>query len=208
MQNDFETEDDEVTEGPLEEVTKAEIRHAIASMKNGKAPGPSGLVVELIKGAGETAVQVLRGIFQSILFSGKVPPSWQSSVTIPLYKGKGDAMECGNYRGIRLLEHGMKIFEKVLEMRLKKLIQIDERQFGFRTGKSTTDAIFILRQLQEKYCVKQKRLFHVFVDLQKAFDSVPRKVIAWALKPRNICDVTTKDRRQRSAPWQAHWRSL
>ena len=88
-------------------------------------------------------------------------------------------MECSNYRGIRLLEHGLKVYEKILEMRLKKLIQLDDRQYGFRSGKSTTDPIFILRQLQEKYCAKQRKLFHVFVDLQKAFDSVPRRIITY-----------------------------
>ena len=46
-------------------------------------------------------------------------------------KGKGDALECGKNRGIRLLEHGMKLFEKLLEERLRKLIKVDGRQFGF-----------------------------------------------------------------------------
>ena len=50
---------------------------------------------------------------------------------MPIYKGKGDAIECGKYRGIRLLEHAMKLFEKVLEERLKKLIKVDSLQFGF-----------------------------------------------------------------------------
>ena len=63
----------------------------------------------------------------------------------------------------------MKLFEKVLERRLRDIIQLDCRQFGFRAGKSTTDAVFIIRQLQEKYSQKKKRLYHVFVDLEKAF---------------------------------------
>ncbi len=53
------------------------------------------------------------------------------------------------------------------------MVKIDECQFGFQGGKSTTDAIFIVRQVQEKY-VEKKELFHVFVDLEKAFDRVPR----------------------------------
>jgi hypothetical protein len=72
------------------------------------------------------------------------PEEWRDSLTIPLFKGKGDALQCGKYRGLRLLEHGMKIWERVLNERLKKICSIDDCQFGFMPGKSTTDAIFIV----------------------------------------------------------------
>ena len=58
-------------------------------------------------------------------------------------------LECGNYRTIKLLEHGMKVEEYVFEKRLRKMIEIREEQYRFVTGKGTIDAIFILRQLQE-----------------------------------------------------------
>ena len=54
-------------------------------------------------------------------------------------------------------------------------------QFGFMPGSGITDAIFILRQLQEKHLAKNKKLYFAFVDLEKAFDCVPRKVIWWAM---------------------------
>ena len=175
-----------ITEGPTERVTEEEVRSALCDMKNGRAPGPSGLSVELLKGAGEDTVMRLVTVFQEAIDSGGLPSQWQRSLTIPIYKGRGDSLECGNYRGIRLLEHGMKLFEKVIERRLRKLISIDCRQFGFRRGKSTTDAVFILRQLQEKYSQKKKKLYHVFVDLEKAFDRVPREIIEWALRRQGV----------------------
>jgi len=62
-------------------------------------------------------------------------------------------MECGKYRGVRLLEQGMKvhIFEK-------KMVAIGNYQFGFCQGRSTAGAMFILRMLQEKYSQKNKKL--------------------------------------------------
>ena len=63
-----------------------------------------------------------------------------------------------------------------------KWVSIDDSQFGFVPGRGTTDAIFIVRQLQEKYLAANKRLNMAFIDLEKAFDPVPRKVIWWALR--------------------------
>ena len=94
-------------------------------------------------------------------------------MTIPLCKGKGDALQCGKYRVLILLENGMQIWERVLAERLKHVTNVDENQFGFIAGKSTTGVIFIIRQLQEKYLEKKEMLHHIFVDLKKAFDKVP-----------------------------------
>ena len=69
----------------------------------------------------------------------------------------------------------MKVYEKTLGKRLRDIVKIDEKQFGFQSGKLTVDTIFVLRQLQEKFAAKKKDLFLVFVDLEKAFDRVPNK---------------------------------
>ena len=63
---------------------------------------------------------------------------------------KGDALECGSYRGIKLLDQVMKIFERVIEKRVRAKVTLDEMQFGFRAGRGTTDAIFVVRQMQER----------------------------------------------------------
>ena len=66
------------------------------------------------------------------------------------------------------------------------MVFIEDSQFGFVPGRGTTDAIFVVRQLQEKYLAVNKRLYMVFVDLEKAFDCVPRKVIWWAMRKLGV----------------------
>jgi len=90
-------------------------------------------------------------------------------------------MECGSYRGIKLLEHAMKVVERIFEDRIRQQIDIDDMQFGFMKGKGTTDAIFIVTQMQKKFRAKGKKLYFGFVDLEKASDRVPREVIRWAM---------------------------
>ena len=70
---------------------------------------------------------------------------------VPLYKGKGDIKEWGNYRGIKLMNHSMKLWERVIEARIRKEVTIAKQQFGFMPGRSTTDTIFCLRILLEKW---------------------------------------------------------
>ena len=81
-----------------------------------------------------------------------------------------------------MLEHAMKVVERIFEHRIQQQIEIDDMQFGFVKGKGTTDAIFIVRQMQENFRVKGKKLCFGFVDLEKAFDRVPREAISWAMQ--------------------------
>ena len=103
-----------------------------------------------------------------------------------IFKGKGDPLDCMKYKGLRLFEHSMKIFEKLLDDKIRRIVEIGDCQFGFRKCKSCTDAIFITRTLQAKYLEKKRKLYHVFVDLEKAFDRIPRKAITWALRRQGV----------------------
>jgi Reverse transcriptase (RNA-dependent DNA polymerase) len=168
--------------GPAEEITVPEVRAAISKMKAGKAVGPSGVGAEMLTAAGEAGVLWVTDLCNLIVKEGRVPADWSKSWVVTVYKGKGDALECGSYRGIKLLDQVMKVFERVIEVRLRRLVNIDEMQSGFSPGKGTTDAIFIIRQVQEKFLEKKKELWLAFVDLEKAFDRVPREVLWWALR--------------------------
>ena len=65
-------------------------------------------------------------------------------------------------------------------------IEIDDMQFGFMKSKGTTDGIFMAGQMQENFRVKGKKLYFGFVDLEKAFDRVPREVISWAMRKLGV----------------------
>ena len=169
-------------EGPPIPITTDMVKKAISQMKAGKAPGPSGIVVEMIRAAGDMGASMIRDPAVAIVRDGKVPSDWEQSFIVCLYKGKGDASERGNYRGLKLTEQVMKILERIVN----QLVSIDDSQFGFVPGRGTTDAIFVVRQLQEKYLAANKRLYMAFVDLEKAFDRVPRKVIWWALRKLGV----------------------
>ena len=71
----------------------------------------------------------------------------------------------------------MKLWERAVEARLGRGVTFSEQQYGFMPRKSTTDAIFALRVLMEKYREGQKELHCVFVDLEKAYDKVQREVV-------------------------------
>ena len=108
----------------------------------------------------------------------QMPEKWKKCEIVPIYKQKRHSLECGNFRGIKLLEHGMKMFEKILERRFRKLITVNNMQFGFSPGKGTIDALFII-QLQEKHLEVHKDLFIIFVDLKKTYDRMSRDLVYW-----------------------------
>ena len=78
---------------------------------------------------------------------------------------------------MKLPEHAMKIVKRVLERQIRTLISSNKTQFGFMPRKKIMNAIFIVSQMQEEYQKKDKKLYMCFVDMEKAFDRVPRKVM-------------------------------
>ena len=80
---------------------------------------------------------MIADIANGLLEGRGIPEDWKHSLLVPLYKDKGDVKDGGAYRGVKLLEHGMKIVERVFESRLRNVVTINDMQCGFMPGKGT-----------------------------------------------------------------------
>ncbi len=159
----------------------AELDAAVSKINMSSAPGPDGVTPRLAKDLFN-----FRPFFMFFLIfvnyclvAGWVPIAWRMSEIFILYKGKGDPTSADSYRGIALCSILAKVYERMLLNRLSRWWHMSFRskdsQFGFRLGSSTLDAVFVLRNLVNFVCKKNRVPLHAaFIDLRKAFPSVAR----------------------------------
>ena len=124
---------------------------------------------------------------------GCTPCAWRDSILVPIPK-KGDLSNCDNWRGISLLDVVGKVVARILQERLQKLAEdeLPESQCGFRAGRSCTDMIFTVRQFVEKSWEHQSKAFLTFIDLKKAYYSVPRHAMWLALEKLGMPEQTIR----------------
>ena len=153
---------------------------AINCLKNRKSPGPDNIPPEVIKEGGYLLKRRLFQFITKIWEEEVIPQDLKDAVIVTIYKKKGDRADCGNSRGISLLSIVGKVITSIMLHRLHMNLTEDiipDSQYGFRKDRSTTDAIFIARQIQEKCREERKDLYMAFIDLSKAFDTVNREIM-------------------------------
>ena len=106
-----------------------------------------------------------------------MPSEWRTSIITLLYKDKSDIQDYNNYRGIKLFSHTIRLWERAIERRLMRDILVPKNQFDFMLGKSTSEAMYLIRRLMESYKDKKDDLHMMFINLRKAYDRVLREAL-------------------------------
>ncbi|KAK3559021.1 hypothetical protein QTP86_000028 [Hemibagrus guttatus] len=131
-------------------ITQAEVIEVVQQLLGGKAPGVDEIRPEYLKSLDVVGLSWLTRLCNIAWRSGTVPLDWATGVVVPLFK-KGDRRVCSNYRGITLLSLPGKVYSRVLERRVRPVL---EGSWEFA-----------------------QPVHMCFVDLEKAFDCVPRGIL-------------------------------
>ena len=169
------------------EITMTEMLNAKKKVKLGKAPGADGIYPEMVVNQGTEADKLLLNICKLAWKNKEIPKDWNKSTIIPIHKS-GPTTNCENFRGISLLSVPGKVYSRIIESRLRLVVEgkLSEQQSGFRPGRSVQDHIFTMRQIMEKTYRHNKEEHICFVDLQKAFDTVRREELWKALVEHGV----------------------
>lgn len=167
-----------------QEITRKEIQDAILSIPNFKASGPDGIPIEFFKAIvckknpddnSNHGYNFLHLLFNNI-WDGDFPESWNNASIVSIPK-KGDLSDCNNYRGISLINNGIKILSKIVASRISdyaiKHKFIRPEQFGFRSKEECISLFISIREICQRRQFKGKSTYLAFLDLKKAYDSVP-----------------------------------
>jgi hypothetical protein len=144
----------------------------------------------MLKYGGNKIVTLLTKLYRKIIQGGKIPVEMKLGYISSIHK-KGDRRSCSNYRGICVTNPIMETFGRLIKRRLEEDYVSLEEQCGFTAGRSCVDHIFTLRQILEKCQEKSKQIGMVYIDIEKAYDSVPRKLLCQALEQASLSEHTT-----------------
>ena len=165
----------------LAPTTPEEIAKVIGSFSTSKSSGPNSIPVKVLKLLKLDISEPISTLINRSFSAGVFPSALKVSKVIPVFKNKGSPLEVSNYRPISLLSNIEKIYEKVMYTRLMDFLnrfkQIYSRQFGFRKAHSTVDTLINIVERIRGSLDKGEFACGVFVDLQKAFDTVDHEIL-------------------------------
>lgn len=160
-------------------VTPTEVLEAIKRERPKSAPGPDGINIGIWKKATKDMIGKVAKCFIACLKLGSFPEGWKKARMILIPKGEVKAGVTLKVRPICLLNDVGKIFETILVKRLNEWLvesartNLSERQFGFRKGHSTIDAIRLVKNLIEGDTNRGKVVLAIAIDIENTFNSIP-----------------------------------
>ncbi len=171
----------ELSEFP--EFLRSEVNRALCKLQPNKIPGPDRITNNTLKLFSKEITPILTKIFNQIISEEKIPYQWKTLVIILFFK-KGDRSNINNYRLISLTTCISKIFSSLIKNRIyPQLDSMQSReQAGFLKGFSTIDQIFTVNQLIEKNTEYNLKLILLFIDFNKAFDTIRHPYLWQALE--------------------------
>ena len=167
-------------------VTIQEVINVIKSLNQTKSTGPSSIPNRILNTFLTDISTILVDLFNLSIETGKFPDILKVIKVIPIFKNKGSPLEVSNYRPISLLSNIDKIFEKIVHFKVTSYLKLNsvifKRQFGFRKKHSTIHNIIALTENILNSLDNGKFSCGVFLDLQKAFDTVDHEILLSKLK--------------------------
>lgn len=169
----------------LYDTDSIEVREVLRNLKKHSAPGPDNIPTEFLKLAETEVVPILTHLVNICFSNGVFPSLLKESLVTPVHKG-GSEDDVSNYRPISVLSVISKILEKLINKRLLSYLNkfniLSNTQFGFRSGKSTEDAVSALTSVVAEGLDNKKKCLAVFLDLKKAFDTVSIPILEQKLE--------------------------
>ena len=154
----------------IEDFTAKELEIVIKKLKRKKAIGPDEIPNELFIEADEDTKNIYREHFNSINQTMEIPDEWQEGNIKRLYKGKGDKGKCSNERGITISSNYGKVYERLINERVLKKVNISDNQAGGKKGAATVDHIVLAKEILNEIKKQKKNADTALLDVTKAYD--------------------------------------
>ena len=162
-----------------------EVSKLLSTYKTNTASGPDGISSIMVRNTADSISPALTSLFNLSLETSKVTSQWKLSNVTPILKS-GDPSLINNYRPISLLSLVSKVLERIVHQRVSNYLQthhlLSRRQFGFRAGSSTQEALLSITNDWHLCLSSNHQVGAVFFDIKKAFDTVPHEQILLSLE--------------------------
>jgi len=179
----------------LYECSELEVSKLINKFSTSKACGPFSIPSKILKEFDSFFIPPITAIINKSLKEGAFPTKLKLAMVIPIFK-KGDKTKCPNYRPISLLSNISKIFERIMYNRIESFLNANsilyQHQYGFRKKYSTDHAILSIVEQIKTNLDNKTFSCGVFVDLEKAFDTVNHKILLSKLSHIGVDNLANK----------------